>query len=410
MRTLVHSLAILGVAAVLTAAAPSAPKSPGDQDEAVALANLRAAQAKVNARTGQDDGFALDATPGAAGVLEAQWAAVRRWTALWLADHPGASPKDLSAAAKSAAGLELDSLKLDSASLLVTAESEALGTAFVLRRGADGRYVTATAFDEPGTWGGGGPPELAAWRSDRASGRCHADRSKAGWAACGPITPAAATRLPDEADGARRFAVVGRYVKEMGATDSYQLSIWRWSGRAAEPLLTYTLAQMADEPVIAGVGSGRLAVREKGEFKRIDTCGACSGRQLEVTFDLPGRGARPAGTRSLVPELDAVDDLYDRMFRSAPTDDLALPAVARALRATVQARRAEAARYRSDPRLGMLMSWQVSHAAGGTNLCLSIDALGASQRFTLAPRGATPLIKAVVVPFASDCSGPGARS
>ena len=218
------------------------------------------------------------------------------------------------------------------------------------------------------------------------------------------------TRLSDEANGARRFAVVGRYVKEMGATDGYQVSIWRWSGRAAEPLLTYTLNQMADDPVVASVGSNKLTVHEKGEFKRLFACGACSGRQLEVVFDLSQRGAHLAETRSLVPELDAVDDLYDRLFQSKSTDSFASPAVATALMATVRAQRAEALRIKSDPTLGMLMNWKLAKRAGTTILCLSTDSLEAPQLFTLGRQGGVLRIKAVKNVSANACDGPGSHS
>jgi len=408
MRSVAQSLAIVASIVTLSGSAPPSAQRREAPDEEALLASLRAAEAAVAERTRAEDGFALDGSRGSPQLLEAQWTAVRRWTAAWLDDHPDASAADLIAAAKSGPGLDLSTVSLDRASLLVSAEAGALGTAFVLHRGVDGRYLTATALYEPNTWGGGGPPELAAWRSDRAAAGCRDHRPQADWAICGPLAPSL-TRLQDEADGGRRFAVVGRYVKEAGATDAYQLSIWRWTGHAAEPLLAYTLDQMADEPVIAAVSSSKLTVHEKGDFKRMFACGGCSGRQMEVVFTLPSRGAVLARTRSLVPDLDAVDDLYDRLFQSESTDRLASPAVVAALTPKVEALRAEARRRKLDPSLGMLMNWKATGASLST-LCLSTDALDTSQLFTLGPLGAIPRITAVKNGAPTACEGPDSHS
>jgi hypothetical protein len=328
-----------------------------------ALVALRSAEAAVTARTAAEDGFAPDDSLGSPGLLEKQWAEARRWTALWLEHHPGADLAQLAAAAKHDAALEISTVHLDSASVLISAQADALGTAFILRRDANGGYVTAIALDEPGTWGGGGPPELGAWRSDRATTRCRDHRPQADWTVCGPIAPEL-VRLPNESDGSRRFALVGRYVKEMGATDGYQLSIWRWTGQKAEPLLAYTFDQMADEPVIVSTDPDRLVLHAKSEFKRMFACGGCSGRQVEVTLALPPRGAKLAGTRSLVPDLDLVDDLYDRLFRSQPTIGLATPAAAAALAKAVGSAREDARKLKLDPSLGMLMGWKHSERNG----------------------------------------------
>jgi len=216
-------------------------------------------------------------------------------------------------------------------------------------------------------------------------------------------------RLPDEADGARRFAIVGRYLKAMGATDAYQRSIWRWSGRIAKPLLVYRLAQMADDPVISGVADGALKLHEKAGFKRLLACGACSGRQRETTFDLLPRGVRRAGTRSLTPEIDMIDDLYDRRFRAFPAADLASPSVLSTLTPIVQKALQDARTDKLDPILGLLMRWSLAREAGLSTVCLSADEIGFPQIFTIDARSAVT-ITAVRQGSANACDGAGAQS
>jgi len=394
----------LGVSCTAQSAPAAQPTS-----EAKALVALRAAEAKVTARTAAEHGFALDGSPGSPGLLEEQWAEARCWTSAWLEDHAGADLVELSTAAKRDAALEISTIRLDKNSLLVSATADAFGTAFILHRNANGRYVTAIALDEPQTWGSDGPRELAAWRDDRMAGNCREHRPQAEWARCGPLAPAL-VRLSDEADGSRRFALLGDYVKEAGATDAYQLSIWRWTGRSAEPLLAYTLDQMADEPTIVSSGPGILVLHAKSEFKRMFACGGCSGRQMEIDFDLPPRGAKLAGTHSLVTNLDFIDDFYDRLFRSEPTNRLATPAVAAALAGTVRTARKTGRELKLDPTLGMLMSWKSGERNGKSTLCLSTDNLEAPQMFTLdRTHGRTRIEDVRDVPE-DTCDGPGSRS
>jgi hypothetical protein len=386
-------------------AGPSAQQTP----EAQALAALRAAEAGVTAHTAAEYGLALDGSHGSPGLLEGQWAQARRWTSAWLETHPNADLAQLSTDAKRDAALEISTIRLDADSLLVSVTVDALGTVFILRRNANRRYVTVITLDEPQTWGGDGPRELAAWRDDRATANCREHRSQAEWLMCGPLAPELAL-LPNETDGSRRFVLVGRYVKGAGATDAYQVSIWRWTGRKAEPLLAYTLDQMADEPVIIKTGPGKLVLHAKSEFKRMFACGGCSGRQVEVDFDLPAHGAKFAGTRSLVPELDLVDDLYDRLFRSESPNRLATPSVVTALARTVRSTRQDARKLKLTPSLGMLMSWKSGERDGASTLCLSTDRLNAPQLFTLDRMGGQPHVRAVRDVPDRTCDGPDSHS
>ena len=386
---------------------------PGSAELRGAAAELQTAAAAVAQVTTASDGFALDAAPGAPAKLEVQWRALRQWTALWLAAHPGTGAAQIATAAKREVDAEMEVHPLGGGAVLVGATIEALGTAFILRPAASGRFVTALALDEPGTWAGGsqggGPPELAAWRSDRASFACRDKLSDAQWAQCGPMAPSAQL-LPAEGNGAKRFALLGRYVKQMGATDGFQLSIWRWTGTRAEPVLARTFAQMVEQPIFAGVRHGTLKLHAKDQWKRLSACGSCSGRQVELSFALPATGARFAGMRSLTPDLDLIDTVLDRAFRGEPTDDVAAPAVVTALAPKLQAIIADARAYKIDAYAGMVMGWKpLASRRGSRVVCLDADSLDGALLFTIDARRARPRVSAVAPAPAKACTGRDAR-
>ena len=82
-------LALLAVATLLGGSGPTTAPVAASDGVSQALANLRSAEAAVMARTQAEDGFALDGSKGSPGLLEAQWAAARRWTIAWPDAHPG---------------------------------------------------------------------------------------------------------------------------------------------------------------------------------------------------------------------------------------------------------------------------------------------------------------------------------
>jgi hypothetical protein len=292
--------------------------------------------------------------------------------------------------------------------VLVAAQTDALGNAFILRRAAEGRWVTALALDEPGTWApAAGLKELAAWRSDRAATNCRDGRPQADWSVCGPLT-ARLTALPAEADGSRRFAVVGVYAEFAGATAALQISVWRWNGRTAEPLLAHTFDQMLDDDVVTAAGKDRLTFHAKAEFRRMMACGACSGRQVETTILLPARGARLGETRALEPDLDLVDAVYDRLFRGQPTVDLAAPRVTAHLADAVRQAAADARAARTAASFGQIMGSTVTSRDGVDTLCLSLDgASDQAQLFTIDARDGRRRI--IAVRDIETC-GPDAKS
>jgi hypothetical protein len=232
---------------------------------------------------------------------------------------------------------------------------------------------------------------LRAWSLAGAQDDCRARAGDAHWADCGPIAPELG-RLPDAADGARRFWLNGVYDQEAGETESGQLSFWTWDGHGATPLLVrvYGFRIERDEgPTVAG---DVISLPVKDEFATMYVCGACDGRQRVWRFRLTADGVADVGERSLVPELDLIDAAYVRAIRGHPLARLATPAAARVIKR--QARQADHGKLGS-------ISWEMTRDR--RRLCLSTD-LGGAALFTLARADGRTRVAAARYLGDNDCS------
>ena len=275
--------------------------------------------------------------------------------------------------------LRVAALRLDPASVAFAAGIEDFGTAFILRRTAGGGYVTAMNIADPATWAARRPGQFAGWQPSHATERAQTTHQGWGWR---PLT-ARLYRLADEADGARRFAIVGHYAQAAGATTGFQVSVWRWNGRKAKPLLAVELVQVADEPLIAHRGRDRWVLHAKTYFKSFDSCGACAGRQVVIPIVLTPHGARLGAERSLVPELDLADAFDSRAYRCRPPDALLAPAALTRLRARLQ-HMCKSARLPNSPlKLGMLGVWSLTRHGSREMLCLTAGLLPSAQVFSI---------------------------
>lgn len=379
--------------ACLPAVPAAAAAAPHDTAVAQAARQFTQARHTVERHSGAQ-GFEIDDTPGAAAALTAQWAAARRLVVALLDRQPGLSPAALANLASRAAGLRLEIVRLDRASLLVAAQSGQVGTAFLLHREAGGRYRPALMLDQPSNGQGDSAPELAAWRPERAGKSCRARRAASAWAQCGPIAADHLIHLPDEVGGARRFALVGVYVTPAGGTVPYQLSIWRWDGRTATPLSLRTFSQFVEAPALVGQGPRGFTLHVKGAFQSFSTCDGCAGRQMEWRFELPPAGVAPPIVRSLAPELDLIDRLYARLASGKPAADLAAPSVLSALRGRTEA--------------GMVGPWRLlSQRAGVNTLCVDSISFERPQIFRIISREGRPWVAGMTLGAAHACNGPG---
>ncbi len=336
---------------------------------------------------------AFDDAPGMPAVLEGLWRAVRHWAEVRL--EAGEPVRDIVADARGVFGdhgpagwQTLSAVRLDPDSVVFRVNMTPLGTVFILRRSGPHAFVTAMDIGEPNTWGGANAKAFAAWQPRNATEGVQRGHHVADLR---PLTPAQLVRLPSEADGAARFAVVALHAQSAGAVLRFQVSIWRWHRFQATPLLTVNLSQTDELPVIAHVGRAHLILQEKGHFSQFYACAECAGRQLALAVDLPARGARLGAVRSLTPQLDVADTFLRRVLRCQPPGNLMAAALARRLAGAL----AESCRRGGTlsglariglTTLGMLENVRITRAPGQETLCLTTGNLHRARVFVLARR------------------------
>lgn len=299
-------MSLRGLAVLIAGALPAAAAAPPAAGSARAV---RVAAREVLRRI-NPIGTALEDRAGSTARLTVLWRVTRRWAAARLA--AGASVRQIEREARrdfSSRSLGVSGMRLDPNSVVFSAGIDDLGTFFILRRTAAGGYVTALDIGNPASWRAPHAPiQLMDWVT-------HSSR---------PLS-ARLLRLPAAANGDRRFAVVGTFAQAAGATQGFQVSVWRWNGRSARPLAALNLAQMADEPLVVRVGRRRLILHAKTAFHSFWSCGGCVGRQVAITIGLERNGARLGAARSLAPALDLADAFDGRAFRCRPVGPLVAP-------------------------------------------------------------------------------------
>jgi len=267
-----------------------------------------------------------------------------------------------------------------------------MGTVFVVAATSE-RY--AMAWTIAGAAAGGAPEAglLAAWAADRARDSCRVAPPVMG--SCGPLF-AAIGRLPDDGAGDHRFYVDATCAQPMGLTVTAQLSIWRWTGRTAEPLYAKIYGYMVDQRLGTRLDGNLLRLRVKDEFKTFSACGSCEGRQRDWTIRIGPDRIEDLGETSAVPELDLIDALYDGILHDQPATDLAAPAVVTLLKSKTADLRMEAAAAGDEPTLGMLWDWKVAAEGRRTKLWLSTDD-GGTYLFTIDTVAGKPRVSAAEV-------------
>jgi len=363
-------------------------------DAETAATRFREAQQAVRAQT-TADGFEVDSSPAAVTALQAQWAAARDLVAALLDREPGVTPAALTRQAKRSAGLGIHALRLDPSAILIDAESGQFGTVFLMNRGTDGAYRPVLALDAPRAAPDRRMPELTAWLPAQAGNRCQDPDPQPRWSRCGPLAVERLIPLPNEAGGARRFAILASRVAAAGGTIRYQISIWRWDGRVATSLLARTLFQLINRPVFAGQDARGVTLHADEEYETLHACGECERRPMVWRFDLPPTGASPPRIRSLAPELDLVDRLYTRLFAHRPAADIAAPSVVARLR---------------NVELDMMNSWRyLGNSRGVRRVCVDATGFEQPQIFSIVQRAGKPFIIGVAFAHPHACDGRGGR-
>jgi hypothetical protein len=313
------------------------------------------------------DNFWLDGHREGERALNRSWTLLAAWTAAYLNEHPGATPKRLKRAAP---GGDLDVLPLGPRMMLVSAEvGDAFGTIFIVD-GTSGPFRPVWSIRQRA--GREAFPLLDAWTAKAAAENCREFVGDSNWARCGSIG-GTAKRLPDDAQGHPRFLVEAGYSEAAGNTELEQLSFWTWTGTTAEPEFVTDVGVNIDDERTRFDGD-LLKVRVAENYRMIAPWWDHLDRELDWVFRVGPDRIEDLGKTPVLPELDAVDEVLFRAAHHLSADDLATQQVQATVDKIVQD--AHETDDRGEPSLAMAGSSTVRHQDARTLICLSADGPG----------------------------------
>ena len=372
---------------MLLAPAPVAAKA----DYQAALASLRP----------HIDGYSIDDDPRSPELLRRVWSESAASAVEFLDDHRDASAAELVAALQTLSpGQRVSAVSLAPRTFLVATGIDEIGTVFIVRAQDEG-YGVAWSIGEAAGHPPAGFELLAAWSAEAAALKCRPAPVGLPARPCGPLIGEVGA-LPPERDGGIRFYLVGDCAQEIGSTLGAQLSLWRWNGESATPLFAGSYEYVLDQEDDVRVEGDLLHIRVKDSFKTFSACDACEGRQMLCSIRLDPVGVQDLGRTTLVPDLDLIDTLFDRLLASQPASELATPEAIAALQRKIEQMRQEDSLEPDPPALGLLMGWKVSVEQGRERECFITDATQ-TLIFTIDPSPRTPRVLSVEDRGDQDC-------
>jgi hypothetical protein len=318
----------------------------------------------------------IDSDPESPKLLARQWSLAGEWVAAWLDAHPSEGPDGLKTALGELVpdGDEPEYLELNENAFLVVAPSP-IGNVFIVAK-SDGHYHLAWSTAQPQEARGEQAVILAAWRPENAR---HGGRGPyfAASGSTGSVLPRLG-KLPNDVRGQPRFYIDGTYAQSAGGTVGAQISVWVWDGMTARPQIARAYAFMVDQSVSTRVEGDLLKVQQKKFFRTFFSCGMCEERQTDWNVRLIPEGVQDLGEESLVPELDAVDELFYRVIHHKSAADVAAPSVIESAERIVGEVRAEKSvkDWKEFPTLGMIGTWKIKDDTNNKTLCLSLEDAG----------------------------------
>ncbi|HYC15160.1 MAG TPA: hypothetical protein VEC75_12990 [Stellaceae bacterium] len=387
-----HFLTILA-SSMLIAATPAAAR-----ELAAAKADYEAAEASLTPHT---DGYSIDDDPRSPELLRRVWSESAAYAVVFLDGHPDATAAELVAALQALSPRQrVSAVALEPRTYLVAAGVDEIGTAFILRAQGE-HYRVAWTIGEAAAHPQASFELLAAWSAEAAALKCRTDGDGTPARPCGPLTGEIGA-LPREREGTIRFYLAGTYAQEMGATLGAQLSLWRWNGETANPLFADGYEYMLDQAQGIRVDGDLLHIGVKDRFRSFSACGSCEGRQMLWSIQLGLDGIQDLGRFTLVPDLDLIDTLFDRLLANQPATELATPEAVAALQHKIEQMRQEDTLDPDPPALGMLMGWKVSVELGRERACFITDAT-ATLIFTIDSSAGNPRVLSVEDRGGQDC-------
>ncbi|HLW76969.1 MAG TPA: hypothetical protein VKS01_08280, partial [Bryobacteraceae bacterium] len=266
-------------------------------------------------------GWLRDDDPASVRLLARQWELAGVWVAAWLNEHEPATLDDVSAALSNLGAENPAALVLDSASFLVASPGSP-GNVFIVAKSNGHYHVAWSAAQRQMSVASGRADEdqlISAWLPENATGP---KPDSDDWKNAGPVIPSLAL-LPPDSTGRARFYIEGNYAWTQGGTYPDQISVWQWDGKTAGPLMAIAYEVSLDQKMGVRVEGDVLKVEEKREFRTFYSCGMCEGRQVDMSFHLGAQGIEPAEETVATPELDAIDELFDRLMYEKDAKDIA---------------------------------------------------------------------------------------
>jgi len=317
---------------------------------------------------GHSDGFSIDESSGASALLDRKWSLQAEWVAAFLNAHPSATGKQIEGSVSDLdANLRSDVTSLGQGLYGVGIEEGEMGNAFVVaKKGKHYRPVWIAKDLRPGTTRDG--KLLAAWSAQAAREECRPKAREEDWLNCGPLH-GVFDSLPDDDQGRRRFFLNGSYAERAGMTVAAQLSIWVWDG--SEPRLEFvgTYIFYIEQPVGTRLEGEFLRVRVRDQYRTFSTCCDDEGRPMDWNLKVTPTGVQNLGYSPVPSPLEALDELFYRIAKGMPAEDVATPQVLAQARALVR----RAPKENGIPTLGTLMSTSPDPAGGATEFCADFE-------------------------------------
>ncbi|HVT60915.1 MAG TPA: hypothetical protein VHR45_21295 [Thermoanaerobaculia bacterium] len=414
MKTIMCALACVAFVPwpVIGATQPSPRVDPERRTPAEVQSDYAAALAELETRYSHLPAEPEEDHSSLAAALNRAWALAGEWASLFLEEHGDASPEEVVAAVQRLTlpclgpvqdchrgyGLQATAVRLATTHALaagpayaITANYELFGTFFVVARKAQQPFRVMWNIKDVAARHRAAADELGFW----ASYDCYAGS--------GPLV-GRALPLPADSSGHPRFYVDAEEVVGFGGTSAFQVSIWSWDGQQATPLFIHSYLSSLDTPGGVVFDGKLLRIATKEQWRTLWSCGQCNEPVGEWTVRITPQGVEDLGHRQLVPELELVDELYFRIERQEPADELAASPVIEQLAQAVddwseEQPPASAASEKKDDDDGllmaMLMGWRVDHISTGSRLCLALLDGPGSYVYTMVRRDGRLFVTAV---------------
>jgi hypothetical protein len=333
----------------------------------------------------RDYDFLHDDSPAAVQALSAMWSATQQAVLQLLAARSGATaqdidkvlaqldPADQSDSAHDDTGRPF-AVQLASGLFLVTHFTGEAGTVFVA--GFHNGHPILWTIDHAAASENDPRGLIAAWRADRAGGKCREENSGHPPGTCGPLY-ASVGSLPPDANGHPRFYIDAGYAQTMGATIGKQTSIWVWDGDAAHLLWIDWFDFMIDQKIGTEFSDSVLSIGQKEDFRTFFGCGSCEARQSVRKVRLTPTAVEDLGKESTTPELDLIDELFYRLANDMPCADIAAPSVSKLLMPQLIDAKKESTKIEPGwTSVGMLGDVSVQPNGDTEEVCFTADDIG----------------------------------